>query len=73
MFSWALVLTVIVGQESNLPDIVFFFVNMLSCNINKDLYCQIMVILDLGSLLFKPLTMFGGLKNKLPQVLKHHN
>ena len=40
---------------------------------NKYLYCQIMVFLDLRILLFKPLTAFGGLKNKFPQVLKHHN
>ena len=50
-----------------------FSVNKLSCNINKDLYWQIMVFLDLGSLLFKPLTSFGGLKNKIPRVQKHHN
>ena len=26
-----------------------------------------------GSLLFKPLAALGGLKNKLPRVLKQHN
>ena len=72
MFSWALVLTVMDGQESNLQDILFF-VNILSCNMNKYLYCQIMVFLDLGILWFKPLTALRGLKNKFAQVLKHHN
>ena len=40
---------------------------------NKDLYWQIMVFLDLGSLLFKPPHWVQSLKNNLPQVLKQHN
>ena len=44
------------------------------CNLmNNNLYCHIMLFQDYGILLFKPLAALGGLKNKLPQVLKQHN
>ena len=40
---------------------------------NNYLYYHIILFYDLGTLLFKPLAGLGGLKNKIPQVLKQHN
>ena len=53
--------------------LTLFLGKILLCNMNNYLYWHIMLFQDLGTLLFKPLAALGGLKNKLPQVLKQHN